>query len=79
MVEWGNYAEAYKAIHDKLEEIKANIYDLLAVVFNVDEVDYNWNSDGTLNTEVYKKDGDNILTLTYTWNADGTLNKVVRT
>jgi len=25
MVEWGNYAEAYKAIHDKLEEILAKL------------------------------------------------------
>jgi len=55
------------------------IYDLLMVTQQVDEVDYTWNADGTLATKVFKKGGSTILTLTYTWNADGTLQKVVRT
>jgi len=54
-------------------------YDILSVLFIVDEVDYTWNADGTLATEVYKKGGATLLTLTYTWNADKTLQKVVRT
>ena len=55
------------------------LYDILSFLGLIDEIDYTWNADGTLNTKVYKKGGDTILTLTYTWNADGTLNKVVRT
>jgi len=54
------------------------IYDILSFLNLVDEIDYTWNADKTLATEVYKKAGVTILTLTYTWNADGTLNKVVR-
>lgn len=54
-------------------------YDILSVFFMVDEIDYTWNADKTLATEVYKKAGVTILTLTYTWNADKTLQKVVRT
>jgi hypothetical protein len=63
----------------KLKATVANLHDILAVTFNIDEVDYAWNVNGTLNTKTYKKDAATILTLTYTWNADGTLNKVVRT
>jgi len=55
------------------------VYDILAVGLNADEVAYTWNADGTLNTEVYKKAGQTLLTLTYTWNPDKTLQKVVRT
>jgi len=53
-------------------------YDILMVTQQVDEVDFTWNADGTLATQVFKKAGATILTLTYTWNADKTLNKVVR-
>jgi len=56
-----------------------SLYDILMVTNQVDEVDYSWSADGTLNTQVFKKGGSTILTLTYTWNADGTLQKVVRT
>jgi len=48
------------------------------VTQQVDEVDFTWNADKTLATQVFKKAGATILTLTYTWNADKTLNKVVR-
>jgi len=54
-------------------------YDILLVSGKIDEVDFTWNADGTLATQVYKKSAATVLTLTYTWNADGTLNKVVRT
>jgi hypothetical protein len=55
------------------------MYDILMVTNKIDEIDYTWNADGTLNTKVYKKSMATVLTLTYTWNPDGTLNKVVRT
>jgi len=55
------------------------LYDLLAVALNCDEIDFSWNADKTLNTSMYKKAGQTLLTLTYTWNADKTLQKVVRT
>ena len=35
MVEWGNYAEAYRAIHDKLEEILAEL-DFSAIQKKID-------------------------------------------
>jgi len=55
------------------------IYDVLMVTAQVDEVAFTWNADGTLATHVFKKAGATILTLTYTWNPDKTLNKIVRT
>lgn len=55
------------------------LYDILSVVGLIDEVDFTWNADGSLATEVFKKGGATVLTLTYTWNPDGTLQKVVRT
>jgi len=54
-------------------------YDILMQSNLIDEVDYTYNADKTVATEVYKKGVTTILTLTYTWNADGTLQKVVRT
>jgi hypothetical protein len=61
------------------EMIAVSEYALLNRVFDIDEVAYDWNADGTLNTKTYKKSAGTVLTLTYTWNADGTLQKVVRT
>lgn len=54
-------------------------YDILMQSTLIDETDFTWNADKTLATQVFKKDGSTVLTLTYTWNADGTLEKVVRT
>lgn len=68
-----------KKVEDKTGYGVEVLYDILDKNGNIDEIDYSWNADETLNTKVYKKSGGTVLTLTYTWNADGTLQKVVRT
>ncbi len=73
-VPYGQYAEAYKAIHSALMDIMA-----VPPGKRVTKLAFTWNPDGSISTlKVYQ--GEELLfTLTFTWNADGTLKEVART
>lgn len=66
MVEWGNYAEAYKAISTASE-----LYLFLSGI--VDKITYEYTGTGAskvLNKKKFWKDGQVILDLTYGYDVD---------
>lgn len=73
-VPYGQYDEAYKAIHSALRGLMVPTPGK-----KITKLTFTWNPDGTVETiKVY--DGAELLfTLTFVWNPDATLNQVTRT
>lgn len=73
-VAYGQYAEAYKAIHSALSQIMAP-----SPGKKITKLAFTWYANGTVET-IKAYDGvDLLFTLTFTWNVDATLNQVART
>jgi len=72
---WGNYGEAYKAIHDAIIGSLAAAPEGKKITKNA----FTWNPDGTLATLKAYDGAELLFTLTFTWNPDGTLQQVART
>ena len=73
-VAYGQYAEAYKAIHSALSDIMAPPPGK-----KITKLAFTWIEGGTAPETIKVYDGDELLfTLTFTWNVDGTLNQVAR-
>jgi hypothetical protein len=72
-VAYGQYAEAYKAIHSAL-------FGLMAPPpgKKISKVAFAWNVDGSLATLSTYDDAELLFTLTFSWNVDGTLKDVAR-
>jgi len=73
-VPYGQYAEAYKAIHSALMDLMAP-----APGKKITKLAFTWYADGTLETLKVYDEAQLLFTLTFTWNADGTLSEVART
>jgi len=72
-VAYGQYAEAYKAIHSALSDIMAPPPGKKITKFA-----FSSNADGTVATIKAYMGTELLFTLTFTWNADGTLSEIVR-
>jgi hypothetical protein len=73
-VAYGQYAEAYRAIHSALRDIACPPPGK-----KITKLAFTWNADGTLATLKAYDGADLLFTLTFTWNLDGTLQWVART
>lgn len=74
MVEWGQYAQAYKAIHDAILSGIAAVPEGKKITKN----EFSWNGDGTLASIEYYDGADSLFTLSFEWNPDGTLKSISR-
>jgi len=74
MVEWGQYAQAYKAIHDAILSGLAAVPEGKKITKN----EFSWNENGTLASIKYYDVDDLLFTLTFEWNLDGTLKLISR-
>ena len=72
-VAYGQYAEAYRAIHSAL-------YDLMAPPpgKKITKIAFTWNFDGTLGALLAYQDSELLFTLSFSWNFDCTLKEVSR-
>ena len=72
-VAYGQYSEAYRAIHSALSGLMAP-----SPGKKITKLGFTWNVDGTLSAlKVY--DGAELLfTLAFSWNVDSTLKEVAR-
>jgi hypothetical protein len=72
-VAYGQYSEAYRAIHSALSGLMAPPPGK-----KITKLAFTWNADTVATIKAY--DGADLLfTLTFTWNDDGTLAQVERT
>ena len=72
-VRWGASEEAFKALHDALQNLMA-----IAPGKKITKLAFTWTAGGNVET-IKSYDGAELLfTLTFTWNVDGTLNQVIR-
>jgi len=74
MVEWGQYAQAYKAIHDAILSGLAAVPEGKKITKN----EFSWNEDGTLASIEYYDGNELLFTLTFEWNENGTLKSISR-
>jgi hypothetical protein len=73
-VNYGNYADAFKAIHSSLNNLGAP-----PPGHKITGYDFVWNLDGTIRT-IQVFDGEEIIfTIDFVWNLDGTIRNVERT
>jgi len=73
-IPYGQYAEAYKAIHSALMDIMAPPSGK-----KITKLGFTWNPDGTLATLKAYSGEELIFTLTFSWNPDGSLAEISRT
>lgn len=72
-VAYGQYAEAYKAIHSALSDIAAPPPGKKTT-----RMEFSWNLDGSVKTIKFYDSEELLFTLTFDWNPDGTLKTVDR-
>lgn len=72
-VAYGQYAEAYRAIHSALSDLMAPPPGK-----KITKLAFTWTAGGNVET-IKTYDGTELLfTLTFSWNVDGTLKEVAR-
>jgi hypothetical protein len=72
-VAYGQYAEAYRAIHSALSGLMAP-----SPGKKITKLGFAWNLDGTLKTLLVFDNAELLFTLAFTWNIDGSLKEVSR-
>ena len=72
-VAYGQYSEAYRAIHSALRDLMAPPPGKKTT-----KLGFTWNVDGTLATLSAYDGAELLFTLTFTWNVDGSLKDVAR-
>ena len=91
MVEWGNYSEAYKALHAKLDEVLAKLdnlndpavsdkIDITSLTTLVDKIVFTYDADGDVSTVKYYRDSGATLlfTLVFSYDADKNVTAITR-
>jgi hypothetical protein len=72
-VAYGQYAEAYRAIHSALSDLMAPPPGKKTT-----KIAFTWNKEGTLGALSAYQDSELLFALTFTWNFDCTLKEVSR-
>lgn len=72
-VAYGQYSEAYRAIHSALSGLMAPPPGK-----KVTKLTFTWNADGSLATLKVHDGAELLFTLTFSWNVDGSLASVER-
>lgn len=72
-VQYGRYAEAYRAIHSALLDLTS-----APPGHKLTKLGFTWNTDGTIATLLGYDGASLLFSLTFTWNSDGTLAEVAR-
>jgi hypothetical protein len=72
-VAYGQYAEAYRAIHSALSDLMAPPPGK-----KITKIAFTWSKEGTLSTLSAYQDPELLFTLSFTWNFDCTLKEVSR-
>lgn len=78
MIEWGQYAQAYRAIYEALQTIASP-----PIGKKIRGHDFEWYANGKLKNQRFyggtKQSSELLFTLSFEWNEDGTLKSVWRT
>jgi hypothetical protein len=72
-VAYGQYAEAFRAIHSALRDLMAPPPGK-----RITKLAFTWNANGTLSTLAAYDGAELLFTLTFDWNVDDTLRQVER-
>lgn len=73
-VPWGEYAKAYKAIHDAIRSGLASPPEGK----NVDNLAFTYDVDDDIETIVFKQGAETLFTLTFAYDGDKNITSVVR-
>ena len=73
-INWGAYADAYKAIYDAI------ISQLMSPLEGkkVTRLEFTYNADKDIQTIVFKQVAETLFTLTFTYNADKDVESITR-
>jgi len=74
MVEWGNYTEAYKAIHDAIRSGLVNPPEGKTVT----KIEFTYDVDGDIETIVFKEDAESLFTLTFGYDENKNPTSITR-
>lgn len=74
MVEWGNYAEAYKAIHDAIRSGLVNAPEGKSIT----KLEFTYDVDGDVETIIFKQGADTLFTLTFAYDGDKNVTSITR-
>lgn len=74
MVEWGNYGEAYKAIHDAIRSALTSSPEGKTV----DSIDFTYDADGDITTIAFKEGAATLFTLTFAYDANKNISNITR-
>ena len=74
MVEWGNYAEAYKAIHNAIRSGLVNPPEGKTVT----KIEFTYDGDGDMETIIFKQATETLFTLTFGYDGSKNLTSIAR-
>ena len=74
MVEWGQYAEAYKAIHDAIRSLLTSAPEGKVVT----KIEFTYDIDGDIETIIFKQGTESLFTLTFGYDESKNLTSITR-